>query len=1472
MALIRRLIAAIGVAFIVVLGTGMAADAAEFGDGELMANSQPELPYSDAGGSRSANQCGVGGGTSDINEAQNLLPVNRWSNIVSYFPRNPDSGITNLDVLIGETSTQMFGGLVFGFSSAMWSLNTSITSMAVNFCPVDHIGGQIDNFVGTLGSVILTGGAPLIAGVVTIVIISMLWQARRGTLAPLKQLVVKGMAIGALAVMTMGANDAWNENSDTWDPPFYSPGGMIVEMNNAAQAISSGSIDSIMDAMATESGSLVPPDERQGSAHCHWMIDSGHQEYSNVVGSGAGLISGLSQTWVGTTYNAWTRALFGDEYSVSNTNPTRDLPHYYIPCRLAEWHADIPNSASDLNDSGSNATPRVAKNHYLNNAFILAGAMPEGQYLSDGTFSPQNTGSAPAIQISTSEDMYWSLVAGLCHNPSFDGDGGLSESVGPDDVNREVDRVWHDSGDLRTLAERLNDASYAEICAGFWTHTDGWESNPMNDPAGWVNSKVFEIHGSRSNIVDNFGGGDANPSAAGQVALVNYMTSNNAGGVTFEGIGSLLASLSVLVVMVPVLIILSLVRLMMVMMMIGLFISLLAALLPKQNFEAFMKTLKMTIGILLLSIFIQVIFAVIMGIMLMLNNIGAEVLGTGGIIYAFWTAVTPWLAVLGVHLTFKFLKLPSPLKLGSAMEWGNAMAKQGADSMGSKAGQATGGAGGAGEKSQGMADKLRKRKDQGNDGSDSRGSGSDRQAGQEQTQSRKGSQRGVLAKVGAGTKAAASRVGSKTASMASKEAGNTAASAAATEKASKAKQLNKSLQAKTKERQLAELDKMRDQKAAGQATREDIKALKAGHKQERQDISSRTEALASKNKQKAKSARADARKQLWASRKQALKDTAVNTGSWADAKRKSLGLQGGQEGRQQRRESLRSMKRGLKSGVGAVGTGVKKGTRAMPGAALRAAAGANKSENLTTKQLAGRAARNAAVVGGVGAIAMTGGAPLAAMGGAAVLGASGLGARRAWNTMTSKNDGSLRSRVGSVGESVRDSLNVAGRDPEVTDGDDQGGAASDAPPSSGGDVPPNAGGDGQPGPTPGEGSPTPDGAGSSEQTPAPQWSNLSSSEQEYASARKGSWQQANRAYEQAIADGASSEDAQDAAMEAMDDYQKEHSNSELDSDAGDHAMEYVHAEFAQEHGRSLEDAYAGESWEHNGASYSVSDSGVITATREGEDSEVVSILGHGQPRPESGGVNTGEGQPALPQQGGGPASASLNTSETAPNPFGRTEGQGSDRGDENPASNEPRQVGTENTRSGAWSPDVQTPEDPAPETSNPSAHSDSTPGADASPADVDGDQPQQPPAESGPDAVDAASDRLNKLRSSAGGITGGAVAGLSAAKRATQGLGDAVENFSPVDDQATIDRQREDKAFREAFSGGDERIPGYNAPAEDPDSRERSLEDKGGYPPRPPEVEPTVVTEDDFAPDAHHSGEDLAARMRRVRRQRGYTD
>lgn len=1364
MTLLRRLIAAIGVAFIVVLGTGTMAAASESG-GDVMASGQPNLDpesaYEEADGA-SGNACGVGGGDSDINEAQDLLPVNRWSSIVSHFPRNPDSGITNLDVLVGETSTQMFGGLVFGLSSAMWSMNTSITSMAINFCPIDVIGGQIDNFVGTLGTVILTGGAPLIAAVGAIVIISVLWQMRRGTLAPLKQIAVKGAAIGALAVMTMGAANSWtdgNQHQDAqWDPPWYSPGGLIVEMNNAASGISSGSIEWIMGAMFEETGALVPQDERHGSAHCHWMIESGHNEYQEVVGSGAGLVSGLSQTWVGTTYDAWTRALFGDEYSVSNSDPARDLPHYYIPCRIAEWHADIPNSASDLNDSGSDATPRVAKNHYLNNAFILAGAMPEGQYLSDGTFSPQNTGSAPAITINNNNDLYWSLVAGMCFDPSFDGDGGM-EAATTAELNHEFSRVWHGnssgpSGGLRSMLDRHNedgnDAATA-VCGDFWTHTGPSDENAINDGDG------FQVHGSRSNIVDGFGSNSYNddwgfadsqtdgyPSAAGQVAMVNFMTSANVGGVTFEGIGSMIASISVLILMIPILIVLSLVRLLMVMMMIGLFLSLLMALSPKQNFEAFTKTLKMTIGIILLSIFIQVIFAVIMGIMLMLNDMGAEVLGTGGITYAFWTAVTPWLAALGVHLTFKFLKLPSPLKLGSAMEWGNAMAKQGADSMGAKAGSVTGG-GGAGEKSQDMADKLRKRKS-GTDGSDSRGSGSDRQAGQEQTEGRKGSQRGVLAKMGAG----AAAMGGKAKSRASKEIGGTEATAAAREdvkgirgkiadmkkdkKAAQRKELDhakdtawakkkelskqakghkKTINALSGKESLNEDEQVALQRAqagladvndAKKATAAGVKAMKKGQKDELNNITDQGKTETSDAKSSARGARTAAIKENWAARKAALAGAAATAGSWANDRRKRLGLQTGLEGKQQRRDSLRAMGQGLKSGANAVGSGMSSGARALPGAALRAAAGANKSEDLTTKQLAGRAARNAAVVGGIGGTAMLGGAPIAAMGGAALLGGGALGARRAWNTMTSKNEGSVRSRVGDSAASVRDSLSGAGRDPAVSpeSGSDSGGAGTPPP-------------DGNPGDdqTPPEGPASgPSGGGGS--TPVP-------------------------------------------------------------------------------------------------------------------------------PTPVGGsGVN-----PTEPSDGssGGP-----NTDSSASTRDSSHRAEGID------------------PRAGAWQPeDDQAPpaNDEAPASADEPERQDNEPPSEA--ADVPQTSTGQDQAESvpeqQPDAVDVAAERMQRSRDTFGGVAASALSGAAAASRATERLGGAVEDFSPVDDQATVDSQREEKSTREAL-GDKEKIPGYNAPADDPSSREFSLEEKGGPPPMPPESEPGQFND---GSDVHRSGEDFAERMRRLK-------
>ena len=113
-----------------------------------------------------------------------------------------------------------------------------------------------------------------------------------------------------------------------------------------------------------------------------------------------------------------------------------------------------------------------------------------------------------------------------------------------------------------------------------------------------------------------------------------------------------------------------------------------------------------------------------------------------------------------------------------------------------------------------------------------------------------------------------------------------------------------------------------------------------------------------------------------------------------------------------------------------------------------------------------------------------------------------------------------------------------------------------------------------------------------------------------------------------------------------------------------------------------------------------------------------------------------------------------------------------------------------------------------------------------------------------------------------GSLATGAIAGAAAAKHGVDKLGDAVEGFSPVDDQDTVDQQRRDKEFQEKLLGQSERIPGYNAPADEGDSREFSLDEKGGPPPMPPEREPRLFND---SPDAHHSGEDFAERMRRLR-------
>lgn len=1016
--LLRRLAITLGIAVTLMLGASVPSSAASIAseDGPTLAAQGANTV--DPSGDPATNACGVA--TESGDQATNYLPVERWAASTGMFPINPERGSFDISTMIQESSTQMFGGTLYGVSSSIWQLNVAVADIGMRFCPMEHLGYYIDNLVGTFGEVLLDGGGALLVGVLVLTTVMVIWQGRRSGQFDFGMIIGKTAAIAVLTLMVAGAAQSTNSD-DGYQPVWYSPGGIISTLNNVSTTLGTGVVESTMDAVSQDISSTTAFEDRH-PAHCQNMIDAGHEAYGYAAGDGGAMVGGLSQTWSSTVYASWSRALLGDDFTSSNGASG----HGYIPCRLAEWESGMPQvSGTDEDQDGGEAWDR---SNYLALAFAY-GQSDEGSLdltesgdggnartplaaaadlYSSGDGDPRlpwdepgssDRPTAPIVHTERSQQMYALLASGVCYQANFPG----GEPSLDGDMNPEFGGVF-EGNDLESLGN--NNEDWYEICESLYLNTDGEDNNPLL--AGG-----YPVHGTGSDIREDIQDSDgASPSPEGMTSLIALMVSDNMFGSISEGSASAITSVSVMIVLVPVMVVLMLVRLLMVMLIIGMVLSLVAGLLPGRSFEPFMRILKMTVGVVLLSMFVQVIFALIMTLMLLLNDLGAQVVDPGTVAFALWSAVTPWLAVIGLHLVFKFLKIPSPLKVSSAMEWGNALSKQGADSIGAKVGSS---AENAGDKAKSMGKKM----SGSSSGSSSEGTGAERQRGDQQTKERVGSQRGADAQ-------AAEQSGAP-AGESSAESSSGAGVTAAKDRVGSAKAAAKNASQQQRSAQRAE---RKSQRAVQKAELREATAQMGQRGDSPQAVDQRSGAM--KNQQAADRKLTGEQQARQAAETQSTGASAVRAARGDVSQARKDFRQEKHDNRMARKNALRDARDAERAGRGLTRReGESKGryaARLIGQGGFRALSATNASEGLSRAQMAKRAAKVGAGVAGVTALAGLGGAPIAAAAAGTALGGLGAaGARRALNTATSKNAGSMRERA-STAAHQRGLSNTLGED------------------------------------------------------------------------------------------------------------------------------------------------------------------------------------------------------------------------------------------------------------------------------------------------------------------------------------------------------------------------------------------------------------------------------------------------------------
>jgi hypothetical protein len=557
----------------------------------------------------SAGQVATVGAGTPQQDYEDLLPVNRWHDATTRLhSRLGQNAWDDIDAKIQRNGTYP---VLMSLGNSMWAGATSMTSAAVKMDVLAAAGETADKAAATVGNSLLSSG--IVALIAIIAIVSALWKAARGQGASPWMSMAKTVAIVGVFVAMMNGASASTTVAGAFVPGTFSPGWFVVTTNDVIASLASAPAValSVTDGSA---GFTYAPDST-GDLSCREYVTYLKQEYapgdaaSKMTKSIPLVMSGM---WEATGMEVWGAAQFGAN------NPYGD----YMYCRLLELQAGETASQQRYLASKASNNPAAA---YTGDKASAVGSM--------------------AWQPSSGDEIDRMMVAWAECRPNPAGDWTLAAG-------------WE-------KASSSNGIATSSSCKDWWTQNAAYLPGPGTafDDKGsafqWASSQDV-LSGTvnapeAGNFVLTLQGRDS-ASAAPLAMLYSYVAS----------------SLIMMVIFGMIAVAIVVAKITAIVMMVATVFVLLMSLWPGKDTSTVTKFFAKYVGMSLFVFGIQLIFALITLFTSVLIKAGNDMFGAGSMMAMIWTGVAPVIAVLAIHQIFKLLKIPSPVSLSGAKQWGAA--------------------------------------------------------------------------------------------------------------------------------------------------------------------------------------------------------------------------------------------------------------------------------------------------------------------------------------------------------------------------------------------------------------------------------------------------------------------------------------------------------------------------------------------------------------------------------------------------------------------------------------------------------------------------------------------------------------------------------------------------------------------------------------------------------------------------------
>jgi len=259
--------------------------------------------------------------------ADYYLPVLRWQEGTSQITMRDDSHFLDK---VKTLFNSMYTTSSYMLSGTMWNWTGSLTETAVKFCPMQKMGGVVDNAAWKMGQAIIgtgQGGQVTIVAILAIILfagllINKIRASARGSQGMAKPIIGFVITVAVLSIVTTQAGKSTGAGMQVGDdgpfhPAVMSPGWLVTSVDGAVDKIAAVPVSGFQSTVEQVSTGRSPLDTG-GPLSCDTYVQQLKKKYQNAWGDEQSSMTpwATSYVWQSSTLQAWKQAQFwGSAYS-----------------------------------------------------------------------------------------------------------------------------------------------------------------------------------------------------------------------------------------------------------------------------------------------------------------------------------------------------------------------------------------------------------------------------------------------------------------------------------------------------------------------------------------------------------------------------------------------------------------------------------------------------------------------------------------------------------------------------------------------------------------------------------------------------------------------------------------------------------------------------------------------------------------------------------------------------------------------------------------------------------------------------------------------------------------------------------------------------------------------------------------------------------------------------------------------------